>query len=149
MAMGVKSVSCRHHKLYKSSGDRQIFRRCLLFDIGRSSAEFLDLEPCRKSHAADACRPPLGDCSATARFALQMTKFLADAPPVSRRRLAGAPAVTAGTHVGRRGTTINPTIIGRSPFSERVAIDGFVLGSILKFIFHCHMFITIVINFFY
>ena len=92
----------RRHKLYKSSGDWQIFRRCLLFDIGRSLADFLNLEPCRKSHAADACWPLLGDCSATARFVLQMTKFPADAPPVSRRRLAGTPAVTAGTPVSRR-----------------------------------------------
>ena len=50
---------------------------------------FLDLEPCCKSHAADACRPPLGDCSATARFALQMTKFLADVPMTIGRRPSG------------------------------------------------------------
>ena len=34
--------------------------------------------------------------------------------PMSRRRSAGAPAVTAGAPAGRRRTTINPTIIGRS-----------------------------------
>ena len=143
------NVLSRCHKLYKSSGDRQIFRRCLVFDIGRSSADFLDLEPCCKSHAADACRPPLGNCSATARFALQMTKFPADAPPVSRRRLAGAPAVTAGTPVGRRWTTINPTIIGRSPFGHRAAIYGFAKGEILKLTFNFRMFIVIVNNFYY
>ena len=77
------------HKLYKSCGDPRIFRRCLLFDIGRSSPDFLDLEPCRKSHAADACRPPLGDCSVTARFALQMTKFSADVPTTIGRRPSG------------------------------------------------------------
>ena len=77
------------HKLYKSGGDPRIFRRCLLFDIGRSSSDFLDLEPCGKSHAVDACRPPLGDCSATARFALQMTKFSVDVPMTIGRRPSG------------------------------------------------------------
>ena len=52
--------------------------------------------------------------------------------PMSRRRSAGAPAVTAGTPVGRRQTTINPTIIGRSPFGHRAAIYGFAMGEILK-----------------
>ena len=44
---------------------------------------------------------------------------------------------------------MNPAIIGRSPFGERAAIDGFALASILKLTFHFHMFITIVINFYY
>ena len=34
-----------HHK---SHGDRRIFAGCLFFEIGSSSADFLDLEPCRK-----------------------------------------------------------------------------------------------------
>ena len=34
--------------------------------------------------------------------------------PMSRRRSAGAPAVTAGPPAGRSRMTINPTIIGRS-----------------------------------
>ena len=142
-------ILCRRHKLYKSSGDRQIFRRCLLFDIGRSSADFLDLEPCRKSHAADTCRLPLGDCSATTRFALQMTKFPADAPPVSQRRSAGTPSVTAGTPVGRGRTTVNPTIIGRSLFGHRAAVYGFAMGEILKLTFNFRMFIVIVNKFYY
>ena len=75
---GIQCGLRRRHKLYKSYGDPPIFRRCLLFDIGRSSPDFFDLEPCRKSQAADVCRPPPGDCSATARFALQMTKFSGD-----------------------------------------------------------------------
>ena len=142
-------LSSRRHKLFKLSGDQQIFRRCLLFDIGRSLADFLDLEPCRKSHASDACRPLLGDCSATALFVLQVTKFPADAPPVSRRRLAGTPAVTPGTSIGRRRTTINPTIIGKSPFGHRAAIYGFATGEILKLTFNFCMFIVIVNNFYY
>ena len=77
------------HKDYKSCGDRPIFRRCLLFDIGRSSPDFLDLEPCRKSHAADVCRPLPGDCSVTARFTQQMTKFSADGPMTIGRRPSG------------------------------------------------------------
>ena len=77
------------HKLYKSGSEPRIFRRYLLFDIGRSSPDFLDLEPCRKSHAADACRPPLVDCSATTRFALQMTKFSADVPTTISRHPSG------------------------------------------------------------
>ena len=68
------------HKLYKSCGDPPIFRRFLFFGIGRSSPDFFDLEPCRKSHAPDVWRPPPGDCSATARFTLQMTKISGDGP---------------------------------------------------------------------
>ena len=79
----------QRHKLYKSCSDHPIFRRCLLFDIGRSSPDFFDLEPCRKSQAADVCLPPPGDCSATARFALQMTKFLADGPTTIGRWPSG------------------------------------------------------------
>ena len=44
---------------------------------------------------------------------------------------------------------MNPVIIGRSLFGERAAIDGFARGSISKLTFHFHMFITIVINFYY
>ena len=44
---------------------------------------------------------------------------------------------------------MNPAISGRSPFGERAAIDRFALASILKLTFHFHMFITIVINFYY
>ena len=57
--------------------------------------------------------------------------------------------MSVGAPVDRRRTTMNPAIIGRSPFGERVAIDGFALASILKLTFHFHMFITIVINFYY
>ena len=57
--------------------------------------------------------------------------------------------MTVGAPVDRRRMTMNPAIIGRSPFGERAAIDGFALASILKLTFHCHMFITIVINFYY
>ena len=73
----------------------------------------------------------------------------ADAPPMSRRRSSGGPAVTIGAPVDRQRTTMNPAIIGRSPFGERAAIDWFALGSILKLTFHFHMFITIVINLYY
>ena len=125
------------HKNYKSCGDRPIFRRCLLFDIGRSSPDFLDLEPCRKSHAADVCRPPPGDCSVTARFAQQMTIFSADGPTTIGRRPSG-----------RRRTTINPTIIGRLPFGHCAAIDGFAMDEILKWTFNFRMFIVIVNNFY-
>ena len=57
--------------------------------------------------------------------------------------------MTVGAPVDHRRMTMNPAIIGRSPFGERAAIDGFALASILKLTFHCHMFITIVINFYY
>ena len=67
---------------------------------------------------------------------------------MSRRRSAGATAVTAGTHTGRRRTTVNPTIIGRSPFGHRVAIYGFGMGEILKWTFNFRMFIVIVNNFY-
>ena len=68
--------------------------------------------------------------------------------PMSRRRSAGAPAVTAGTPAGRRHTTINPTIIGRSPFGHRAAIYGFAMDGILKWTFNFRMFIVIVNNFY-
>ena len=57
--------------------------------------------------------------------------------------------MTFGAPVDRRRMTVNPAIISRSPFGERAAIDGFALGSILKLTFHFHMFIIIVINFYY
>ena len=49
----------------------------------------------------------------------------------------------------RRRTTLHPTIIGRSPFGHRAAIDGLAVGEILKWTFNFRMFITIVINFYY
>ena len=57
--------------------------------------------------------------------------------------------MAVGAPVDRRWTTMNPAIIGRSPFGERAAIDRFALASILKLTFHFHMFIRIVINFYY
>ena len=39
-----------------------------------------------------------------------------------RRRSAGGPAMTAGAPAGRRRTTINPTIIGRSSAGRRLGI---------------------------
>ena len=57
--------------------------------------------------------------------------------------------MTVGAPVDSWWTTMNPVIIGKSPFGERAAIDGFALASILKLTFHFHMFITIVINFYY
>ena len=52
----------------------------------------------------------------------------ADAPPMSRRQSSGGSAVTVGAPVDHWQTTMNPAIIGRSPFGERSAIDGFALG---------------------
>ena len=104
-----------------------MFAGCLFFDIGSSSADFLDLERCRKVRQ----RPLVGDCSATGRFALELTKIPADAPPMSRRRSAGARAVTVGAPVDDRQTTMNRAIICKSPFGERAAIHGFAMGSIL------------------
>ena len=101
------------HKLYKSGGDPRIFRRCLLFDIGSSSADFLDLEPCRK-----VSQPP-GDCSAAGRFYPLMTKFSADVLEVSRQRSSGLLAVTAGSPVDHRMTPMNPTVTYSSPTGDR------------------------------
>ena len=67
---------------------------------------------------------------------------------MARRRSAGGPAVTAGAPAGRRRTTINPTIIGRSPFGHRAAIDGFAMDEILKWTFNFRMFIVIVNDFY-
>ena len=57
--------------------------------------------------------------------------------------------MTVMATVDRWRTTMNPVIIGRSPFGECATIDGFALASILKLTFHYHMFMTIVINFCY
>ena len=62
-----------------------------------------------------------------------------------RRRSSGGPPVTVGAPVNRRRTTMNPAIIGRSPFGQRAAIDGFCLGWIWKLTFNFHMFITIIV----
>ena len=53
--------------------------------------------------------------------------------------------MTAGAPAGRRQTTINPTIIGRSPFGHRAAIYRFAMDGILKWTFNFRMFIVIVI----
>ena len=124
------------HKLYKSCGDRQIFRRCLLFAIGRSSPDFLDLEPCHKGQAADVCRPPPGDCSVTARFAPQMTKFSADVPTTIGRRPSG----------DFRGTCRSPSDDNKSYDHRQVighcaVIYGFAMGEILNWTFNFRMFI--------
>ena len=37
--------------------------------------------------------------------------------------------VTAGGPVDRHRTTMNPAIIGRSPFGDRAAIDGSFTGA--------------------
>ena len=58
-----------------------------------------------------------------------MTKFSADALPVTRRRSSGVPAVTAGSPVDHRRTTMNPAITDRSPFGDRAAIAGSLTGA--------------------
>ena len=55
-------------------------------------------------------------------------KFPADALPMSRRRSHGGPAVTTGGPVDRCWTTMNPAVIGRSPFGDRAAIAGSFTG---------------------
>ena len=125
----------RRHKDYKSCGDRPIFRRCLLFDIGRSSPDFLDLEPCRKSHAADVCRPPPGDCSVTARFTQQMTKFSADAPTTIARRPSGDCRGTCRSPSDDNKSYDHRQVTGRSPFGHRAVINGFAMDEIWKWTF--------------
>ena len=136
--------SRRRHKDYKSCGERQIFRRCLLFGIARSSSDFLDLEPGRKGQAADVCRPPLGDCSATARFAQQVTKFSADVLTAIGRRPSGDRWATCRSPSDNNKSYDDRQVIGRSPFGHRVAIYRFAMDGILKWTFNFCMFIVIV-----
>ena len=56
--------------------------------------------------------------------------------------------MTAGAPAGHRWATINRTIIGRSPFGHRAAIDGFAMDGILIWTFNFRMFIVIVNNFY-
>ena len=104
------------HKLYKSCGDPPIFHWFLFFGIGRSSPDFFDLEPCRKSHAPDVWRPPPGDCSATARFTLQMTKISGDGPTTIGRGPGSDCRGTCWWSSDAKKSYDHPTIFGRSPF---------------------------------
>ena len=61
----IRSIKAYVPIAHKSRGARPIFAGCLFFEIGRSSADFLDLEPCHKvSHGAsdgrrrETVRPP-------------------------------------------------------------------------------------------
>ena len=56
--------------------------------------------------------------------------------------------MTAGAPAGRRRMPRNPTIIGRSPFGHRAAIDGFDTDVILTWTFNVCMCIVIINNFY-
>ena len=136
------------HKLYKSCGDPPIFPRFLFLGIGRSSPDFFDLEPCRKSHAPDVWRPPPGNCSATARFTLQMTKISGDGPTTISRGPGGDCRGTCRWPSDAKKSYDHPTIIGRSPFGHRAAIDGFDRDVMLAWTFNVCMLIVIINNFY-
>ena len=112
MALFIEVTLYLRHKLYKSCGDPPIFRRFLFFGIGRSSPDFFDLEPCRKSHTPDVWRPPPGDCSATARFTLQMTKTSGNGPMTISRWPSG----------DCRGTCRSPSDAKKSYDHRQVAV---------------------------
>ena len=68
--------------------------------------------------------------------------------PMPRRRSAGGPVVTAGGPAGRSRMPRNPPIIGRSPFGNRAAIEGFDTDVIWPWTFNICMIIVIVHNFY-
>ena len=67
-------------------------------------------------------RPSDGHRRATVRWPPDALSRWQNFRPMSRRWSAGGPAVTTGAPGGRRRTTINPTIIGRSSAGRRLGI---------------------------
>ena len=101
-------------------GDRSIFAGCLFFEIGSSSADFLDLEQCRK--------PSSGHMTiAAGRLFGRRPIFLPNGQnfrPMLRRPSSGHRQVTAGGLVDCRRTKMNPPITGCSPLDGRLVIGG-------------------------
>ena len=108
-------------RFINTCGDRQIFRRCLLFATSADHRRiFSTLNHVVNGQAADVCRPPLGDCSATARFAPQMTKFSADVPTTIGRRPSGdSPGHLPMSPSDDNKSYDHRQVIGRSPFGHR------------------------------
>ena len=80
-------------------------------------------------------RTSAGRRQVTVRWSPDLFRRWHNFRPMSRRQSAGAPAVTAGPPAGRRRMTINPTIIGRSPFGHRAVTNGFAMDEIWKWTF--------------
>ena len=101
-------------------GGHYIFAGCLFLEIGSSSADFLDLEQCRK--------PSSGHMTiAAGRLFGSRPIFLPSGQnfrPMPRQPSLGHRLVIAGGPVDRRQTIMNPPIIGRSPFDGRPVIGG-------------------------
>ena len=101
-------------------GGRSIFAGCLFFEIGSSSANFLDLEQCRK--------PSSGHMTiAAGRLFGRRPIFLPNGQnflPIPRRPSSGHRQVTAGGPVDRRRTKMNPPITVRSLLDGQPVIGG-------------------------
>ena len=110
----------RRQKKINPHGGRSIFAGCLFFEIGSSSADFLDLEQCRKASS--------GHMTITAgRLFGGRPIFLPNGQnfrPMPRRPSSGHRQVTAGGPVDRCRTKMNPPITGRSPLDGRPVIGG-------------------------
>ena len=97
------------------SGGRSIFSGCLFFEIGSSSADFLDLEQCHK--------PSSGHMTiAAGRLFGHRPIFLPNGQnflPMPQRPSSGHRQMTAGGPVDRRRMKMNPPITGRSLLDGR------------------------------
>ena len=100
------------------TADRWIFTGCLLFEMGSSSADFFDVEQCRKpssSHMTIAAGRLFGHHQI---FLPNGQNFL----PMPWRPSSGLLVVTARCPVDRHRKKMNPPITGRSLFGGQPVI---------------------------